>query len=423
MATYSLKYGRERISFRLPENWQATVVHHKEPQPVPLEDTLLTSLEHPIGAQPFEKWIGPFKNILIIVPDVTRYAGMERALPMLLEKFPKNIHAQIIFALGNHRKQTEGEREELISREVYAKVPSFDHDCYDKNGLTLAGKTSSGLDVVLNSALFRADAAVVTGSINFHYLAGFGGGRKSIFPGIAGYDTILGIHRQVFKKDSPGKHELARSGILKGNPMHEEIMEGIALIRTPLFLINTVLDDRKNLLNVFAGNIKDAHEEGCAWYREHFEAAVEEKADIVIVSSGGFPKDINFIQSHKAMEHAIGAVKDNGAVIVAGKCEDGLGNADFLRWFEYGPSTDMEPYVRKADKVYAQTAYATRMKAERCTIFFVSDLDDESVRKMGLIPKKSVEDAINAADDGKNKVCYVVPDGSKTLITAASGKQ
>lgn len=423
MSTYSLKYGRDGISFRLPENWQTTVVHHREPQPEPLEGALLTSLEHPIGAQPFAEWIGPFKNILIIVPDVTRYAGMERVLPVLLEKLPKDTRAQIVFALGNHRKQTDDERKGLISRAVYEKVPSFDHDCYDRNSLTLAGRTSSGLDVVLNSALFRADAAVVTGSINFHYLAGFGGGRKSIFPGIAGYDTILGIHRQVFKKDGPGKHELARSGILKGNPMHEEIMEGIALIRTPLFLINTVLDDRKNLLNVFAGNIKDAHEEGCAWYREHFEAAVEEKADIVIVSSGGFPKDINFIQSHKAMEHAMGAVKDNGAVIVAGKCEDGLGNADFLRWFEYGPSTDMEPYVRKADKVYAQTAYATRIKAERCTIFFVSDLDDESVRKMGLIPKKSVEDAINAADDGKSKVCHVVPDGSKTLITAASGKQ
>jgi nickel-dependent lactate racemase len=421
MSTYSLKYGRDRITFRLPENWQATVIHHNEPQPVPLEDVLLHSLENPIGERPFAEWISRFKNILIIVPDVTRCAGMERLLPVLLERFPKNIYARIIFALGNHRKQTEDERKGLISQSIYEKIPSLDHDCYDKNGLTLAGTTSSGLEVVLNSALFQADAAIVTGSINFHYLAGFGGGRKSIFPGIAGYDTILGIHRQVFKKRGPGKHASARSGVLKGNPMHEEIMEGIALIRTPLFLINTVLDDRKNFLNIFAGNIKSAHEAGCAWYRKHFDVTVKKEADIVIVSSGGFPKDINFIQSHKAIEHAMGAVKDNGIVIVAGRCEDGLGNADFLRWFEYGPSADMEPYVRKADKVYAQTAYATRFKAERCSIFFVSDLDHESVEKMGLIPKKSIEDAIGAADDGKSKVCYIIPDGSNTLITAKTG--
>jgi nickel-dependent lactate racemase len=418
MSTYSLKYGRDRITFQLPKNWQATAVHHDEPQPVPLEDALLDSLENPIGERSFSEWISRFKNVLVIVPDVTRYAGMERLLPILLERSPKNMHARIIFALGNHRKQTEDEKKGLISRSIYKKIPSLDHDCYDKNGLTLAGTTSSGLEVVLNSALFQADAAIVTGSINFHYLAGFGGGRKSIFPGIAGYDTILGIHRQVFNKEGPGKHPSARSGVLKGNPMHEEIMEGIALIRTPLFLINTVLDDRKNFLNIFAGNIKSAHEAGCAWYKKHFEAIVQEKADVVIVSSGGFPKDINFIQSHKAMEHAMGAVKDNGAVIVAGKCEDGLGNADFLKWFEHGQSQDMEPHVRKSDKVYAQTAYATRLKAEQCSIFFVSELDDGSVRKMGLIPKKSIEDAVSAVDDGKDKFCHIIPDGSNTLITA-----
>jgi nickel-dependent lactate racemase len=423
MSTYSLKYGKGAVPFRPPENWQTTVIHHKEPRPVPLEDALLNSLENPISERPFADWIGRFKNILIVVPDVTRYAGMERVLPALLERFPKGIDAQIVFALGNHRKQTEEEKKGIISQVVYEKVPSFDHDCYDNNQLTPAGRTSSGLEVRLNSALFRADAAIVTGSINFHYLAGFGGGRKSIFPGIAGYDTILGIHRQVFKKDRPGKHESARSGVLRGNPMHEEIMEGIALIRTPLFLINTVLDDRKNLLNVFAGDIKSAHEAGCAWYKEHFEAVIKEKADVVIVSSGGFPKDINFIQSHKAIEHAMGAVKDNGVVIVAGKCEDGLGNADFLGWFEHGLSADMEPHVRKADKVYAQTAYATRCKAERCSIFLVSDLHDESVKKIGLIPKKSIEDAIGTANDGKRKVCYIIPDGSNTLITEYAKQQ
>ncbi|OPY72789.1 MAG: hypothetical protein A4E64_02777 [Syntrophorhabdus sp. PtaU1.Bin058] len=420
MSTYSLKYGKGTVSFQPPANWETKVIHHREPQPVPLEDALQDSLESPIGERPFADWINRFKNILIIVPDVTRYAGMERVLPILFERFPEGISAQIIFALGNHRKQTEDEKKGLLSRAIYEKVPSFDHDCYDNNQLMPVGRTSSGLEVLLNSALFRADAAIVTGSINFHYLAGFGGGRKSIFPGIAGYDTILGIHRQVFKKDSPGKHESACSGVLKGNPMHEEIMEGIALIRTPLFLINTVLDDKKNFLNIFAGNIKSAHEAGCAWYKEHFEAVIKEKADVVIVSSGGFPKDINFIQSHKAIEHAMGAVKDNGIVIVTGRCEDGLGNADFLKWFDHGLSADMEPHARKSDKVYAQTAYATRRKAEQCSIFFVSDLNDESVRKMGLIPKKSVEDAVAAADDGKRKVCCIIPDGSNTLITAKS---
>lgn len=417
MSAYNLKYGKDTLSFEVPGNWQTTVLHHKEPQPVILEDVLLRSLRKPIGEKPFNDWIKQFRNVLIIIPDVTRYAGMERVLPILYEHFQHGIHTQIVFALGNHRKQSEEERKWLISPLVYENVHSFDHDCFDPGGLTSIGSTSSGIDVALNSVLFQVDAAIVTGSINFHYLAGFGGGRKSIFPGIAGYETILGIHRQVFNKDASGKHPQARSGVLKGNPMHEEIMEGITLVKTPLFLINTVLDDRKGFLNIFAGNIKDAHEAGCAWYKEHFEVPVREKADIVIVSSGGFPKDINFIQSHKAIEHAMGAVKNGGVVIVAGKCSDGLGNSDFLKWFEYGLSVDMEPHVRRSDKIYAQTAYATRCKAERCNIVLVSDLPDETVSSMGLLPKKSIGEAIESINDGMKRLCYIIPDGSNTLIT------
>ena len=128
-------------------------------------------------------------------------------------------------------------------------------------------------------------------------------------------------------------------------------------------------------------------------------------------------KDIDFIQAHKSIEHAMGAVKDGGTVIVLGECRDGLGNANFLPWFEYGASCDMEPHVRKSDKVYSQTAYATRLKAERCKIFFVSGLEENDVRKMGLIPKKTLKEAIDSANDGRQKLCYVIPNGSTTLIS------
>jgi len=419
MTTYNLKYGNERISFELPENWHAKVLKHSEPASVPLNETLFQSLQKPINHKPFAEWLKHFREVLVIVPDVTRYAGMDRVLPVLYERFlaKQNIRAKIIFALGNHRKQTEEEKKSLVSGVIYDRFPCIDHNCFDNSGLTSIGTTSTGLEVVLNSLLINAEAAIVTGSINFHYLAGFGGGRKSIFPGVAGYETILGIHRKVFNADKPGKHVLAKSGILEGNPMHEEIMQGISLIKTPLFLINTVLDDKKNLLNVFTGDIKDAHKQGCAWFKEHFEIKVDKKADVVITSSGGFPKDINFIQSHKAMEHAMGAVKDKGTVIVTGQCGDGMGNSDFLKWFDLGSTGEMEPHVRIADKVYAQTAYSTKFKAERCNIVMVSQLEGNQVKKMGLTPKQTIQEAIKSIDDGKEKLCYIIPDGSNTLIT------
>jgi nickel-dependent lactate racemase len=413
---YALKYGKERVSFEVPEKWRTVVLKHDEPEPVPLEEGLIRSLESPVAEKPFDEWLKPFRKILVIVPDVTRYAGMERVLPLIYERYLKERQVTVMFALGNHRKQTEEERKGIVSESIYDTVPCVDHDCFDAGGLTSVGRTSSGLEVVLNSALINADAAIVTGSINFHYLAGFGGGRKSIFPGVSGYETILGIHRKVFNPDRPGKHERAKSGILEGNPMHEEIMQGIALIKTPLFLINTALDDKKNFLNFFCGQIAKAHEEGCRWYGQHFAVKTEEKADVVITSSGGFPKDIDFIQSHKAMEHAMGAVKDRGAVIVVGECTDGMGNAHFLKWFDYGPSGEMEPHVRVADKIYAQTAYATRCKAERCNILMVSTLETGDTRKMGLTSARTIEEAIAMADDGKEKLCYIIPDGSNTVV-------
>lgn len=416
MATYTLKYGRGTVDFDVPHSWQTRVLKHSEPIPVPLQNALAQALANSIENIPFRDWVNQFKNLLIVVPDVTRYAGMEKILPILFNEYLQGVNADIIFALGNHRKQNVEEMKGIVSEDIYNTVRCFDHDCFNNDVLVSLGPTMSGLEIKVNKALVNVDAAIITGSINFHYLAGYGGGRKSIFPGIAGYETILGIHKKVFREDALGKHDLAKSGILEGNPMHEEIMKAVSLIKTPLYLINTVVDDKKNFLNIFAGGIREAHLAGCSWYRKHFAVGIEEKADVVIVSSGGFPKDINFIQSHKAIEHAMGAVKDNGIVIVNGKCEDGLGNQDFLRWFEYATIAEMEPHVRSADKVYAQTAYATRCKAARCNIFLVSDLTDEQTLKMGLTPFRNVQEAINSVNDGQRKLCYIIPDGSNTLI-------
>lgn len=416
MSLYSLKYGNSSQSFQIPDDWEVELLKCNEPSPLYQEGMLIQSLENPIGEKPFNEWIKDFKKILLICPDITRYAGLDYLLPAIYERYLKEKEVRIIFALGNHRKQTDDEKKAIVSEVLYRAFPSFDHDCFDRNVLKFFGKTSSGLEVYLNKVISEVDAAIVTGSINFHYLAGFGGGRKAIFPGIAGYETILGIHGKVFNKDKPGKHKLARSGILNGNPMHEEIMEGIKLIKTPMFLINTIIDDKKNLLNIFSGHIKEAHEAGCMWYREHFGVNVERKADLVIVSAGGFPKDINFIQTHKAMEHAINAVKENGYMIVVGRCEDGIGNDDFLRWFDYPTIEEMEKHVRKADKVYAQTAYATRIKAQHCNIILVSDLKEEMVKKMGIVPKKTVKEAIAAVYSKKGLLCYIISNGSNMLV-------
>ncbi len=412
---HALKCGRGEIPLALPENWETRILEPKHPPHRPLEEALATALSSPVGEKALQEWL-PGRDILLIVPDTTRYMGAESVLPLLCDRYFKECNLEILFALGNHRKQTEAERRSIVSDGVYEKVPCLDHDCFDASTLASLGRTPSGLEIRVNSKLLRKEGAILLGSISFHYLAGYGGGRKALFPGISGYDTLLGVHKKVFLPDSPGKHPKVRPGIMDGNPMHEELMAALALVPIPLFLINTVVDDEKHFLNLFAGNVTEAHRAGCNWYGDNFGVKVTDKADVVIVSAGGYPKDIDFIQTHKALDHAQAAVKDGGSIILIGKCEDGIGNPYFLPWFNYPTAEEMEPFVRESDKVYAQTAYATRLKSERFSVMFVTDLDEADVRKMGMTPAGSLQDAIKSVDVGRDVLCYIIPEGSKTLI-------
>ena len=415
-----LKYGKGVMPFEVPSSWQISFIDHGHPGPRPFEETLLSSLTDPCGLPPLGGELAG-ADVLIIVSDVTRYTGAERVLPVIQREFLGcAARTRVLFALGNHRKQTESERRGLVSDGVYEAFPCIDHDCFDEKGLSSIGTTPTGLSVSINSLLLEADVTIVTGAVSFHYLAGFGGGRKCIIPGVAGYQTILDTHKRVFNRTGPGKHERAQTGILEGNPMHEAIMEGIALIDRPLFLINTIFDDKKNLLNIFSGDIRQSHERGCAWYNEHFSTTVAEKADVVIVSVGGYPKDIDFIQTHKALEHAKHAAKNGATIILLGQCADGIGNPYFLPWFDYPSIEAMEPAVRQADKVYAQTAYSTRIKAEAFNIVLVSDLPEADVGKMGMTPKRTLDEALSTLDRGKEILCHVMPEGSKTLVREQS---
>ncbi|MCS7280824.1 MAG: nickel-dependent lactate racemase [Desulfobacterota bacterium] len=415
-----LRYGRGFVDFSIPEKWLVRQIEIERKKPIlSLEEKLIDKLENPVGERPFSVWIKDFEKVLVIVPDITRYAGVCLILPLIYRKYLKGKDVTILFALGNHRKHSESEKMEILGEEIYKSVPSKDHDCYDDRELTFFGYTSSKVPVYLNRLVRICDCLVVFGSINFHYLAGFGGGRKALIPGIAGYETIIGVHRTVFKEK--GKHELARPGILDGNPMHEEIISGLKLIEKPMFLINTVVEE-KDIVAIFCGNIEKAHKRGCEWYLKEYSFEVEKKADVIIVSSGGYPKDINFIQTHKSMEHAIGGLKKDGYLITVGACEDGIGNEHFLKFFEYGGIDEMEKAVRGSDKVYSQTAYATRLKSEYCQIVLVSELSEESVVKMGIIPKRTVDEAIKLIDDGREKLCYIIPDGSQTLLLYGGGK-
>jgi nickel-dependent lactate racemase len=195
--------------------------------------------------------------------------------------------------------------------------------------------------------------------------------------------------------------------------------EACSLVK-PDMILNTILTPDKQIVDVAAGHWREAHLEGCQRYRQHFSIPLQKRADLVIASSGGFPKDINVIQSHKAMEYASQALKDNGVLILLAECRDGMGNATFFSWFCHKHLPDFEQALRNRYEINGQTAYSLLQKAQRFNIILVSSLPEEQVTEMGMLPAASLEQALFLAKTllPPDWQAYILPEAGSVLPIA-----
>ena len=416
-----LKYDTQILSCSIPEENLLEVL---TPSPInPLEDlsaVLSESLSKPLGGPAFSDFLCKTDHVTIVVSDITRYTGAEYFLPLLLEKMnacgipDKNI--AILFALGVHRPMTQEEQKKVVGNEVARRIALHNHDSKDAKQLLSLGITSRGTPININKRAVEADKLILTGTIGFHYLAGFGGGRKSVIPGISSYETCVANHLLTLDPGGKGRHPHARTAALNGNPMHEDMMEACGHL-PPTFIINTILSPEKEIVHLVAGALQEAFYQGCDFVRQHFARTVSEPANLVIVSCGGYPKDINFIQSHKMIDYAMNALKPGGVMIALAACGDGIGNPDFMKWIEYPRFEEMVPALRKNFQINGQTAYATLLKARQAHILLMSELPDHVVRTMSMTPVHSMDAALRKAYEilGTNPSTYVIPYGSVML--------
>src|SRR5205823_7643291 len=226
--------------------------------------------------------------------------------------------------------------------------------------------------------------------VGFHYFAGFTGGRKSICPGLASAETIAATHMLALDFEGGGRRQGVGAGWLDGNAVSEEC-ERVAAMIEPAFSINAIVDEHGHAEKVFVGGWRAAHRRACADYASGHSAKIKEKREVVIVSCGGAPHDINMIQAHKALDMAAHACVDGGTIVFLAECGEGLGRADFLKWFESANSSALETQLRTAYEVNGQTAWALLTKAERFRVHIVTKLGDEEVRRMRMIPADSIE--------------------------------
>lgn len=420
-----LKYGEKTFTLTLAEKSFPGLIKADpvtgDASPEELINKALDVCQQQIAA------IRPFETVVIVTSDITRYTGSEIYLPILLERLSAagvaDDRITIVVALGIHRKQTVAEHRKIIGS-LFGRIRIVDHECDDPAKLVTVGVTSSGIGVTLNRTVAEADHLILTGTIGFHYFAGFGGGRKSILPGVASRSACMASHFSVLNPgEGSGRNSFASTGNLENNPVHAAMIEACAMVK-PDFILNTVLSPQKQIIAVFAGDWQSAHEAGCRFYKDNFTFLFREPADLVVVSCGGFPKDINVIQAHKSMEYGSQALKEGGVMILLAECRDGYGNATFFNWFRFIDLESFEKRLRSHYEINGQTAYSQLQKALRFRIILVSTLPPEEVRTMRMIPAGSLDQAMSIAtemlpDDYK---AYVIPEGGTVLpVRAAAG--
>ena len=415
MAQLELGYGRKSVVFSFDEAQFSVLSTDRIPQ-APLKDYEIgLALDDPIASPPIDELVSGDDTVLIVVSDATRATASAQVVNLLTRRLvqagvsPANM--AVIFATGIHRPVTEKEKAELLTPFIVQRLRILTHDAYDPSKLRTYGQTESGVTVELNSALEEFSRVILTGGVTFHYFAGFTGGRKSICPGLASARTIEATHMLALDFESGGRKLGVRTGALDGNAVHEEC-ERVASLVAPAFSINTIVNEEKQAVGLYAGDWRLAHRAACDYYLDHFSVPIPAKRDMVIASSGGFPHDINMIQAHKALDMAALACNDGGTIVLLAECSDGLGRPDFLKWFDETDSRALAARLVNGYEVNGQTAWALLTKAERFRVCLVSELPPDDVRRMRMVPVRTIEEALEPAG---NRAGFIMPRGAAVL--------
>jgi lactate racemase len=421
MSRIDLGYGRGTLAFDF-EGGRFRVLEPEAPDERPMTDAEIgAAIDDPYDSQPLEEMVSPGESVLIVVSDATRATGSAQVVHLLVRRLVQlgvaPVNLRIVFATGIHRKVTREEKAELLTPFIVQRVRTLDHDAADPARHVSFGETERGTPVELDRALFDYSHVILTGAIGFHYFAGFTGGRKSVCPGLASARTIEATHLQALDFERGGRRAGVGTGRLDGNAVHEEC-ERIAAECAPSFLVNTVTDERGQVVRVYAGDWRSAHRRACAEYVDSHSVKIPERRALVLVSAGGSPFDINMIQAHKALEMASYACAEGGDIILAAECADGLGRADFIKWFDAPDSRALEARLREAYEVNGQTAWSLLTKAERFRVQLVSSLPDEDVRLMRMTPARTIEEAL-ARLRGEAEG-YVMPRGAAFMPVVSS---
>ncbi len=383
-------YGKQTLSVHIPDRNLAAVLLPNDVQHSADEQQLIKqSLENPIGSAPLWQKVKKGQTVAIITSDITRPMPSYKVLPQVLrELYRGGIQKQditVVLALGSHRGHTEAEMRMMLGDEVYDSVRCIDSDPEDC--ITL-GTTADGTPVDMFKPVANADVRVLLGNIEYHYFVGYSGGAKALMPGVSSRRAIQHNHRNMTDDN-------ACVGKLEGNPVRMDIEAVLEFISAD-FILNVVLDEHKKIVHCVAGDVILAHREGCKYLDSLYAIPIEQPADIVIVSQGGYPKDLNVYQLQKALDNARHAVRQGGVILWVGRCQEGYGEGVFEAWLnQYADPDTCVAEIRKHFELGGHKAAAIAMTAQKARIVLISDLSEEMTKKAYCEKASDVQQALD----------------------------
>jgi lactate racemase len=415
----NLAYGSSVLPFQ-PESdvtWQMLPAEEPGaafmPDPVILDramEALLRQLDN--------QGVSRGDQLLLVIPDHTRRCRLETILPRLLPRLESELSLKIrlLVANGSHVLQPEALVREVVGEEVFESYTVRQHDARDESWMHSLGETTAGTPVAINRMALEADWIVTIGGILYHYFAGFGGGPKMLLPGIAALETIRINHRRTIDPATGQFHAGCREGNIETNPVYHDLAEVVRFFPRALSL-QLVLSPSGEIAAAAAGPILSVQNELLPMVRRFYGVPVRDPADIVIASAGGYPADVNLIQAHKSIHHAFQALKPGGTLIVLAECREGIGSAAFLGYFTGASSREMGRELLRNYLINGHTAMTLKSKSEQARIILVSELDGATVRRTGMIPAASLDEAWALAKVGLPAAAagYIMPKASKYL--------
>ena len=409
---YEFGFGKEKQLVDIPQGIDVReLTANDDIEFNDIDKDVVHALENPIGSPRLKDIVKPGEKIAIITSDITRPMPTYKVMPALLEELKEAgvdyNDVTLVFALGSHRRQTPEEMRRLAGDYAYEKINVVDSDIDD---CIRMGVTANGTPVDITRVVAEADRRIALGNIEFHYFAGYSGGYKAIMPGVSTPAAIQSNHKLMIKPESC-------AGRLEGNPVREDIEEAGRICGLD-FILNVVLDEHKEIVKVVCGDPIKAHRVGAAFLDRLYTKEIDRGADIVIVSQGGAPKDLNLYQTQKALDNSKHAVKDGGIIILIGSCAEGYGEHTFEDWMLNSESPDdLVNKIRRHFVLGGHKAATIGMVLQRAEIYLVSDMAPEQVERSFMRPYTSAQQAFDdalAKFGGKAEV-ITMPYGGSVL--------